>query len=151
VAGAATGYEVVTDGVGVGVSDGVSLAGWAGPVAVECSVGVGVGVCVAGWLSLAVSVPDVGVGVFDSSVLGCADVVAVEVGIFGAVDDPELVHAETVAETRTVKVAQLTTVSLTLPAVPGAVLRTFIKPPLCPASNGVVSRSGIWHRAQHRK
>ena len=67
-------------------------------------------------------------------------VVGVDVGIFGAVG-PELVHAETVAETRTVKVAQLTTVSLTLPAVPEAVLRTFIKPPLCPASNGVVSRS----------
>jgi hypothetical protein len=43
------------------------------------------------------------------------------------------VHAETVTETRIVKVAQLTAVSLALPAVPGVVLRTFIKPPLCPS------------------
>ena len=90
------------------------------------------------WVSVGVFV-SVGVGVFVSEVLG-DDVVTVGVGIFGAVV-PELVHAETVAETRTVKVAQLTTVSLTLTVVPEAVLRTFIKPPLCPASNGVVSRS----------
>ena len=119
------------------VAVGVSVASWVGlAVPVGCSVAVavcvgcsvGVGVCVG-----------CSVGVFVPPVLGCS-VVTVGVGIFGAVG-PELVHAETVAETRIVKVAQLTTVSLTPPAVPGVVLRTFIKPPLCPASNGVVSRS----------
>lgn len=133
---------MVDDGVGVGVADAdsvvevaVGVASWLGLVVpVGCSVGVAV--CVAEWLAVGVLVP---------ALLGCVDVeVGVEivvVGIFGAVDDPEPVHAETVAETRIVKAAQLTMVSLTPPAVAGVVLRTFIKPPLCPASNGVVSRS----------
>ena len=117
---------------------GVEVSSWVGLVVAVAGCSVGVGVCVGVWVSVGVFV-SVGVGVFVSEVLG-DDVVTVGVGIFGAVV-PELVHAETVAETRTVKVAQLTTVSLTLPAVPEAVLRTFIRPPLCPASNGVVSRS----------
>jgi hypothetical protein len=43
-----------------------------------------------------------------------------------------LVHAETVAETRTAKVAQLTAVSLAPAAVPGRLMRTFMKPPYMP-------------------
>jgi hypothetical protein len=60
-------------------------------------------------------------------VFGCVDV-GDGVNIAGAVEDGELVHAETVAKARTVKVAQLTTVSLALPVVPGAVMRTFMRP-----------------------
>jgi hypothetical protein len=49
--------------------------------------------------------------------------------IAGAVEDGEFVQAETVAQTRTIKVAQLTAVRLALFAVPGVVMRTFMKSP----------------------
>jgi hypothetical protein len=51
--------------------------------------------------------------------------------ISGAVEPPELVHAEMVVETRSVKVTQVTAVSLALAVVPG-VWRTFMKPPYMP-------------------
>jgi hypothetical protein len=54
------------------------------------------------------------------------------VKIAGDVGPGELVHAETAAETRTVKVTQLTAVSLALAAVPGGIIRTFMKPPYIP-------------------
>lgn len=72
--------------------------------------------------------------VFGVPVLKCVDVGDGE-NIAGT-DDAELVHAETVAETRTIKVAQLTTVSLALRAVPGVVMRTFIQPPYMPGGRG---------------
>jgi hypothetical protein len=71
-------------------------------------------------------------GVFVSPEPGCSDADAEGEGgvnIAGCVVDGVPVHAETVAETRTVKVAQLTAVSFALPAVLRLVLRTFMKPP----------------------
>jgi hypothetical protein len=49
----------------------------------------------------------------------------------------ELVHAATVAETRTVRAAQLTAVSFALAAVPGAIMRTFMKPPYMPGGRAI--------------
>ena len=73
-------------------------------------------------------------GVFVSPEAGCSDADADAEGedgvnIAGCVVAGEPVQAETVAETRTVKVAQLTAVSFALPAVLRLVLRTFMKPP----------------------
>lgn len=101
-----------------------------------CAVGlvvVGVGVVVEG---VGVGVPDVVEveGVADR--LGVGVLVAVrdeddpgEEKIAGTLDDDGPVQAETVAETTTIKVAQLTTVSRTLPALPGMLMRAFMKPP----------------------
>jgi hypothetical protein len=136
VAGAAAGYEVagVVGGCVVGgwVVGGwvVGAAGDAGVVA-ECWAGlVPSDACSLAdaeaeweWLSVGVSEPA------DAPLLGCAVAEEAGVNIAGCVDDGELVHAETVAETRTVKVAQLTAVSFAPPAVPRPVLRTFMKPP----------------------
>ncbi len=55
--------------------------------------------------------------------------VAVGVNIAGAVEDGELVHAETAAETATIKATQPATAGLAPTAVPGEVVRTFIEPP----------------------
>jgi hypothetical protein len=49
--------------------------------------------------------------------------------IAGTLDDEGPVQAETAAETTTIKVAQLRTVSRALPAVPGMVMRAFMEPP----------------------
>ena len=65
------------------------------------------------------------------------------VGIVGAVEPGEVVHAETAAETRTAKVTQLTAVSLALAAaaavagVPGVLLRAFMKPPYMPGGRPI--------------
>ena len=105
-----------------------------------CALGlvvVGVGVCV----EVAVLV-GVEVGVPEAVAEDVAVAVAVDVDvcvafaddpgeekIAGTLDDEGPVQAETAAETRTIKVAQLTTVSFALPAVPGMVIRAFMKPP----------------------
>ena len=47
----------------------------------------------------------------------------------GVLDGEPPVHAETVAGTRTIKVTQPRTARRALPAVPGMVMRTFMKPP----------------------
>jgi hypothetical protein len=106
-----------------------------------CAVGlvvVGVGVVVV-WLGDAVGEVEV---VPEECVFGEDEVVAdwLEVDvcddddpgeekIAGTLDDEGPVHAETVAETTTIKVAQLRTVSRVLPAVLGMVMRAFMKPP----------------------
>ena len=100
-----------------------------------CAVGlvvVGVGVVVV-WVG--VGVPEVFVDVavdvdvdVDVPVVAWADDPGEE-KIAGTLDDEGPVQAETAAETRTIKVAQLTTVSFALPAVPGMVIRAFMKPP----------------------
>lgn len=101
-----------------------------------CAVGlvvVGVGVVVV-WVGVGVPV-EVEVEVFvavdvdvDVPVVAWADDPGEE-KIAGTLDDEGPVQAETVAETTTIKVAQLTTVSRTLPAVPGMLMRAFMKPP----------------------
>jgi hypothetical protein len=109
VVGAAGDAWVVVDSfAGVVPSDGCPLA----DAEAECE-----------WLPVGVSEPA------DAPLLGCAVAEEAGVNIAGCVDDVELVHAETVAETSTVKVAQLTAVSFAPPAVPRLVLRTFMKPP----------------------
>ena len=104
-----------------------------------CAVGlvvVGVGVVVV-WLG--VGEPEVVAGPEVSSV-AVADPLDVDVWvafaddpgeekIAGTLDDEGPVQAETAAETTTIKVAQLRTVSRALPAVPGMVMRAFMKPP----------------------
>jgi hypothetical protein len=142
VAGAAAGYEVagVVGGCVVGgwVVGGWVVGGWV--VGAAGDVGAVVVGSLAGlvpsdecWLAdaeaewewLSVGVPEPA----DAPLLGCAVAEEAGVNIAGCVDDGEFVHAETVAETRTVKVAQLTAVSFAPPAVPRPVLRTFMKPP----------------------
>lgn len=108
VGGCAVGLVVV----GVGV-----VLVWVGvgvPVEVEVSVDVAVDV-------------DVDVDV-DVPVVAWADDPGEE-KIAGTLDDEGPVQAETAAETTTIKVAQLRTVSRTLPAVPGMLMRAFMKPP----------------------
>jgi hypothetical protein len=102
-------------------------------------VGVGVGVEVAVLVGDEVGEPEaVPVAVCpDSGDVAVAVPVAVPVcvpvpgdeKIAGTLDDEGPVQAETAAETTTIKVAQLTTVSRALPAVPGMVIRAFMKPP----------------------
>jgi hypothetical protein len=104
-----------------------------------CAVGlvvVGVGVVVV-WVGVGVPVEvevDVEV-VADPSDVDVCVLVAVcgddpgEEKIAGTLDDEGPVQAETAAETTTIKVAQLRTVSRTLPAVPGMLMRAFMKPP----------------------
>jgi hypothetical protein len=58
--------------------------------------------------------------------------VAVAEYMAGAVLDEVLVHPETVAETRTAAMTQLTAASLAPLAVPEVVMRTFMKPPYMP-------------------
>jgi hypothetical protein len=135
VAGAPVGYELA-EGAGACVVGpaAVGVAFRAGLVAVAVglvAVAVGRPVDVAGGLAeperLAPGAGEpVGVPVFR-----CVDVDD-GVNIAGAVEDGELVHAETVAKARTVKVAQLTTVSLALPVAVGTVTRTFMRPPYMP-------------------
>ena len=101
-----------------------------------CAVGlvvVGVGVVVV-WVGVGVPV-EVEVEVFvavdvdvDVPVVAWADDPGEE-KIAGTLDDEGPVQAETAAETTTIKVAQLRTVSRTLPAVPGMLMRAFMKPP----------------------
>ena len=102
-----------------------------------CAVGlvvVGVGVVVV-WVGVGVPV-EVEVEVFvavdvdvdvDVPVVAWADDPGEE-KIAGTLDDEGPVQAET-AETTTIKVAQLRTVSRTLPGVPGMLMRAFMKPP----------------------
>jgi hypothetical protein len=141
VAGAAAGYEVagVVGGCVVGgwVVGGSVVGGWVVGAAVDAWVVVGslaglvpsdecwLADAEAEWEWLSVGVPEPA----DAPLLGCAVAEEAGVNIAGCVDDGEFVHAETVAETRTVKVAQLTAVSFAPPAVPRPVLRTFMKPP----------------------
>jgi hypothetical protein len=148
VAGAPVGY-VLGEGTGacvvgpagvVGLAALVGLANVVGLAAAVDGRSVEVGEAVPEWLA---------VGVCEAFAVPLFRLVDEDDGenIAGAVGDGELVHAETVVETRTIKVAQLTTVSLALFAVPGVVMRTFMKPPympgeICPATGGVVSRSG---------
>jgi hypothetical protein len=135
VDGAAAGYEVAGAVGGwvvsewlVGVADeaGVVVDEWAGLVVSPAGCPLSVGVGEWEWVS----------GVFVSPEPGCADADADAdgegedgVNIAGCVVAGEPVQAETVAETRTVKVAQLTAVSFAPPAVLRPVLRTFMKPP----------------------
>ena len=136
VAGAAAGYEVAGV-VGGCVVGGWVVGGWvvgaAGDVeAVVVGSLAGLVPSDGCWLADAEAEWEwlsVGLAEADAPLLGCADAVEDGVNIAGCVDDGELVHAETVAETSTVKVAQLTAVSFAPPAVPRLVLRTFMKPP----------------------
>jgi hypothetical protein len=144
VAGAPAGYELaegagacVVGAVVVGVASRAGLVGVAvgRPVDVaDRSVDVAEGL--AERLALGAGEP-VGVLVFR-----CVDVDD-GVNIAGAVEDGELVHAETVAKARTVKIAQLTTVSLALPVVPGAVMRTFMRPPYARRATASFPAPGI--------
>jgi hypothetical protein len=143
VAGA-PGYELA-EGAGACVvgAAAVGVASRAGLVAVV--VGrpvdvVGRPVDVAGGLAERLapgSGEPVGVPVFR-----CVDVGDGE-NIAGAVEDGELVHAETVAKARTVKVAQLTTVSLALPVAVGTVMRTFMRPPYARRATASFPAPGI--------
>lgn len=63
----------------------------------------------------------------------CTPVVITEGEISGAEVPGELVHAETMAETRTATMAQLTAASLALAAVPSGIKRTFMQPPYMPS------------------
>ena len=100
-------------GVG-GCADGLVVVG-VGVVVVWVGVGVPVEV-VADPLDVDVPVP-----VCDEDDPG-------EEKIAGTLDDEGPVQAET-AETTTIKVAQPRTVTRVLPAVPGMVMRAFMKPP----------------------
>ena len=103
---------VVGSLVGLVPSVGCSLACWLADAEAE-------------WEWFWVGVPELA----DAPLLACAVAEEAGVNIAGCVEDGELVHAETVAKTSTVKVAQLTAVSFAPPAVPRLVLRTFMKPP----------------------
>jgi hypothetical protein len=107
----------------VGLAALVGLVACVGLVAVADGRSVEVGEAFPDWLTVRV-----GEG-FAVLLLRLVDVDDGE-NIAGAVgdEDGEPVHADTVAETRTIKVAQLTAVSLALFAVPGVVMRTFMKP-----------------------
>jgi hypothetical protein len=61
----------------------------------------------------------------------CTPVAITDGGISG-VEPGELVHAQTVAETRTVKIAQLTALEPAPNAVLGLIMRTFMTPPYMP-------------------
>lgn len=64
------------------------------------------------------------------AVLVCERVpVADGVNIDGAVEDEELVHAQTVTATRTIEAAQLRAVSLPLATVPRVIMRAFMRLP----------------------
>ncbi|HMD95565.1 MAG TPA: hypothetical protein VKG80_23270 [Trebonia sp.] len=124
--GAAAGYEVagVVGGwvVGAAGDAGVVVGSLVGLVPSDgCSLADAEAECE--WLSVGVS------EAFDAPLLACSDAEEAGVNIAGCVDDGEPVHAETVAETSIVKVAQVTAVSFAPPAVPRLVLRTFMKPP----------------------
>lgn len=127
VAGAPVGFGLA-GGTGVrvvGPAAEVEVAVLAGVAVLVAACPVAVGEGLPEWLAV---VPgdafDVPVFVF----------VEVDDGVYiaGAVDDGELVHAETTVETKIIKMTQLTTVSLALPTVPGVVMRTFMKPPYMP-------------------
>lgn len=132
-------------------------------------VGVGVGACVVGdtVVLVAVGVVVVGVGVVVAGLWvpeECAVEVVVAVAEWLPVADPDgekiagrldvgvpPVHAETVAETRTIKAAQLRTVSRALPAVPGMLMRAFIKASLnARRAASSFPLPGITHRARQR-
>jgi hypothetical protein len=144
--------------VGYGLTEGTGAC-VVGPAAVGAAFRVGLAAAVDGRVA-AFGVVAFGVASGERPAPGAGEAVAAPVfrrvdagdgeNIAGS-EDEELVHAETVAKTKTVKVAQLTTVSLAPPAVPRGVMRTFMKPPLCPASDGIVSRPRHRHRDQHRK
>jgi hypothetical protein len=100
-----------------------------------CAVGlvvVGVGVVVV-WVGVGVPVEvEVVADPLDVDVCVLVAVCGDDPGeekIAGTLDDEGPVQAETAAETTTIKVAQLRTVSRTLPAVPGMLMRAFMKPP----------------------
>jgi hypothetical protein len=115
VEGCAVGLVVVAVGVGVAVLVGVAVGDLVG---VPDERALAEDEAVADWLD----VPDV------LEVAVCEEV-AVEEKIAGTLDPEGPVHAETAAETTTIKVAQLRTVSRVLPAVPGKDMRAFMKPP----------------------
>jgi hypothetical protein len=106
----------------------------------ECPVGLFVGLAdaAAEWLALAsgVELPE-WLDPADAEEFALAlvctpvDMPVDGVKIAGCVE-PELVHPHTVAETRTVRIAQLTALSRTLEAVPGGIMRTFMTPPYIP-------------------
>jgi hypothetical protein len=108
---------VVVVGVG-GCADGLVVVG-VGVVVVWVGVGVPVEV------EVVADPPDVDVDVL---VPVCDEDDPGEEKIAGTLDDEGPVQAET-AETTTIKVAQPRTVSRVLPAVPGMVMRAFMKPP----------------------
>jgi len=69
----------------------------------------------------------------DDFTLGlCTPVVITDGEISGTVEPGEVVHAHTVAETRTARIAQLTAADLALAAVAVLIMRTFMTPPYLP-------------------
>jgi hypothetical protein len=130
---------VVVVGVG-GCADGLVVVG-VGVVVVWVGVGVPVEVAVvADPLSVDVDV--------DVPVVAWADEPGEE-KIAGTLDDEGPVQAVT-AETTTTKVAQLRTVSRTLPAVPGMVMRAFMEPPQMPSGTGREKRCQPDHCPRRR-
>lgn len=171
VGGAPVG-NAVAEGAAVCVAGGAVVG--AG-VAVRVAVAVPVGVAVVGVAAL-VGLAGIVAGVEGRSLGDCeafadlltvavGDAVAVPVCVPGAVEDgekiagavgdeegEEFVHAETAAETRTVKVAQLTAVILAEPAVPGAAMRTFIEASsYAQRATASFPAPGFRHRDRHRK
>lgn len=62
----------------------------------------------------------------------CTPVAITDGGTLGTVGPGELVHAQTAAETRTVKIAQLAALGSALNTVLGSIMRTFMTPPYMP-------------------
>jgi hypothetical protein len=151
VAGAPVGYELA-EGAGACVV-GPAAVGVAPRVGLV-AVAVGLVAVAVGLVAVAVGRPvDVARGLAERLAPGAGEPVGVPVfrcvdvdggvNIAGAVEDGELVHAETVAKARTVKVAQLTTVSLALPVAVGAVMRTFMRPPYARRATASFPAPGI--------
>lgn len=102
---AAAGAEWLALGSGDAWLPGVALPEWPVPADAED-------------LALAVVCTPVDIPVDGEKIAGCVE--------------PEVVHPHTVAETRTVKIAQLTALSRALGAVPDGIMRTFMTPPYIP-------------------
>lgn len=123
----------VVGGAVVGGADVNDVLGEADGEGVEVDVGVAVG--------LAVGLPVE--PVVDAAAFVPAERAETDtdgVNIAGCVDDGELVHAETPAETRTAKVAAPTTAEV----FPAAVARTFMEPPCMPGTGTLwLPASGI--------
>ena len=138
VAGAPVGKTVVAVGSGDGLT--VVVAGL-GVVVVVVAVAVGcvvVAVAVGEWIAVLVG---------EAVEVAVPVVVSVPDGekIAGTLDDGAPVQAETVAETRTIKVAQLRRASRGLPAGLADVMRTF-KASLNGREQVVLSRPQLQHR-----
>ena len=133
----------------VGVETGACVVG-----AAVVIVGVGVAVAGLGVVVAGLAVVSVGVAV-DVDVAVAVAVVEREADpdgekIAGRLDDGgPPVHAETVARTRTIKAAQPRTVSRALPAVPGMLMRAFMKASLY--ARRAASRFPLRHRLRKRK